>query len=502
MLSKEKGSALAEVMVSLLILQAILVAIVPSFMYSNEQTGKNRCKTIAYNLANEKMEYIKSLPYDSVGIGYDSNGDRQIGNPDGVLRSSENINREGYNFQVRLWVNWVDDPFDDVAPTDSDSRDYKQVKLIITELSGLLPKVITMYTNITRQSQEQIAEGGNIHVTVVKLDGTPIEDVDINIIDGPSSPKHDLTDASGQCLFPVLDPSVEDGDYVLTASKEGYVADSAQKTATVNLGQTTEVQFVMEQPGQLIVHLEDLLGNPIDKNSDLVLENTYGEELTYHESTGEFVINNLFPGTWDITANAASYETATALAEITSNGTTEITIQMTPRPSGNLHLNVFDQNTSLPVPYADVKITNLTNGEFVTSQTNSSGTLEIQLEATMHRIEISKENYNTKTADVEISQSGNTFVDALLEPVAQYGSVRVRVERNNGNPRNNIRVRITTNLINTLWELLTGSYAPGECLFTNVPPGNYYVQRYRNGWQAPRFITVVVGQERYVRYRY
>ncbi|TET53501.1 MAG: type II secretion system protein [Actinobacteria bacterium] len=68
MLKNKKGSGFVELMVALTILNIVLLALIPSFIFSTKSTLRNNVRTTAYNLGIRQLERVKSLDYDDVGL--------------------------------------------------------------------------------------------------------------------------------------------------------------------------------------------------------------------------------------------------------------------------------------------------------------------------------------------------------------------------------------------------------------------------------------------------
>ncbi len=363
---------------------------------------------------------------------------------------------------------------------------------------------VEMVTYVSRESEEKVVTGGNILVTAKDTDNNLLQNVRIDISTGPSGPIWDETDIDGEVLFSMLDPSVEEGDYTVAATRTGWICrpDTANQTITVIVNETRNLEFIMGQPGILIVHLLDPLGNLVGKNSRITLSSAESGTQEFSSHDGNFTVSDLFPGSYDLIAWAASYDSTPQpiSIEIQPMQTTEINVTLHPKPSGGLHINVFDAGSN-PIGPADVTITNDDTGDSIDTQTNDSGVLEIQLEEGYYTVNVGMEGYQSQIYDHQaINASQNTFLDVYLDQANQYGSILVRCERRrNGEPRVNVRIRVIGNGYDE--EKSTG-LGSGEALFDNLAPGSYSVYRWRWGWRNRRRVTVVAGQQEQVLYRW
>ena len=496
----QRGSGFIELMIALTVLSVTLLALIPSFMYASKATLRNNFRTNAYNLGIRQLERIKSLDYENVGI--------KNGNPSGVTDYRKIENRAGVSYTVKTVVIWMDDSADGFYPKDKDPRDYKKIKVTVSPPigSGLPTQVYT--TDITRQSQEQIASGGNIEVSVVDTAGGSLEDYKVKITDGPSGAQESFTDATGKYTFVMLDESVEEGDYNLTAEKEGYVLEPTliNQTTTVRAGETRMLRFLASEPGQVNVSLlDDDTGQPIQSETkiSLLYPSASPLESTTTQST---LMQDLFPGVYEVKAENDSYEMSSetdVLIEV--NKTTRITLRMKKKKQGNMHLTVLENGTNRPVSNANVLITGQDIPLTVRDITNVQGILEKQLGQQTFNLEVSKSSYQTSTTTFSITHTGNTFVRvALRKNSPTSGSIRVTVRNRNGNPRANVRIRAYGPTISRgrryLVTLVTDSN--GETLFDNLRPGRYYVYRWRWGWRRIGWPMINLGVEKTYDVRY
>jgi len=496
LIKNEYGFTFADMLVGLTILSLTLMSIVPIFVLSAKVVASSEAELSAVNLANKELEKARSLGYDDVGT--------TAGNPAGVLNPDFDQGFNGKTFHIKTRVNWQDGEYDGVYPNDFDPRDYKKVVITVSWTGGLpANQEVKVSTLISRESKEQVAVGGNIETIAKDVEGNLLEDVHIQITTGPSSPINDWTNSEGKAMFYLLDPSEEEGDYTVSASKDGWLVrpDDQNQTCTVILNQTRTIEFMMARPGNLEVNLRDPGGNLIEKNSRITLLSTELGRQEFTSKNGHFEISDLFPISYDITAWAASYQESTPISiKITTGETTQIDITLTPKPTGGIHLTVYDESTGNPVSNADVVFVNNETGDRTTGKTNNNGIYEDHFEAGDYEVEVSKNGYQTVTQTISIVASENKNLDVYLSGAPTYGSILVRAEHENGAPRNYVQVRVNGSGYNQVLE--TGSYADGEALFDNLRPGTYQVYRFDKGWKEQTTVTVTAGNRNRVLYRW
>jgi hypothetical protein len=89
--------------------------------------GNSRSLDRATFLANEKIEFIRGLPYDSVGFVTPDSTE-----PACVLPHSETTTVAGNQFTIEYSINWVDDARDGTGASDSNTKDYKRVIITVS----------------------------------------------------------------------------------------------------------------------------------------------------------------------------------------------------------------------------------------------------------------------------------------------------------------------------------------------------------------------------------
>lgn len=114
-LQKNRGFGLVETLVALGIFIVVSISIYSGFVQLLKVLDVLKTKNMASNLANQQIEIIRSLPFESL-----------------VVPVTQSIEREGKIFTVATNITNVDDDFDGLAsddPSDSSPIDYKMVEV-------------------------------------------------------------------------------------------------------------------------------------------------------------------------------------------------------------------------------------------------------------------------------------------------------------------------------------------------------------------------------------
>ena len=144
-----RGSGLLEVVVATALLVIVFVGFFGVLLLGTRLATDNKAHTGATALALERVEYIRSLDYNSVGtIG---------GTPAGSIAPSETITLNGVPYTRRTLIVYVDDPKDGTGGGDANgiSNDYKRAKVEVSWSGPNGTRSVSIVTNVTPPGIEQ-----------------------------------------------------------------------------------------------------------------------------------------------------------------------------------------------------------------------------------------------------------------------------------------------------------------------------------------------------------
>lgn len=279
--SGAEGFTLVEVVFGAVIM-AFMVAALGSLFLSNLQgvvLGKSRALGTA--LANEKMEHIRDLPYDSLAT--------QFGTiyPPGNLLDDETVTRNNFRFRVHTDITYVDDPYDGYVtcpcvsgpangkPKDLYPYDYKKVQITVYLVSSN-QKVATVTTDVAAKAAETSSNTGILSITVLNASGQPVPNATVTIVNPNPNPDVNITtttDNTGVVVIPKLPPDSANR-YQVTASLPGYSTDgtipdpggtqvAVKLNPNVIAQQITSLTLAIDQVSTLNIHAVDTNGDPI-----------------------------------------------------------------------------------------------------------------------------------------------------------------------------------------------------------------------------------------------
>jgi len=251
------GFTLIETLIGILILALAVLTIYSLFNMSLKVIWESKAKITATQLATQKIEMARNLNYENVGtVG---------GIPNGPIEQLEQTTRNNIEFAVRTQIVYIDDVFDDVAPTDTLNTDYKRIKVEVSWRYRFAHKPIIFMTDIMPIGLESSVGGGTLKILVYNASGQPVPQADVTIQNSDLEPNIDIstvTDDQGYVILPGSPESVE--NYEITVSKTGYSSEQTYEItaelpspekphASIFENQTTNISFSIDELSTMIV---------------------------------------------------------------------------------------------------------------------------------------------------------------------------------------------------------------------------------------------------------
>jgi len=154
------GFSLVDVIVGTALISIIFLGVFGLFRLGTKVVGQSRAKVTAVAVANDYMEKVRSLPYESVGV--------VGGFPEGLLESSTTTVINNLTYTITTRVDYIVDDTDGlVSPEDDCPNDYKKVEVTVSWAGGYGGE-LSLVSNFTPEtlSQECADEGGILSVSV------------------------------------------------------------------------------------------------------------------------------------------------------------------------------------------------------------------------------------------------------------------------------------------------------------------------------------------------
>lgn len=237
--ARRSGVTLAELMVALAVLTIGVLSSMGSFKYINKAITLSRTKTIAANLAQEKMGVLKNKSYHQLLVtthtntssGYPANFEYDMG-----YYPPQTITLWGYPEMTRVvnvdYVTLSGSVATRVSPSASDPG-MKRISVYVmwTDSNGDKRKVQldSYYENPNVATRNSGFRG------TVRSGGSPVGNALVQVMEAPRWSAY--TDASGNYSFQVVP-----GTYSLVCSTQMYYS-TASPTVSVLAGETKPVDF-------------------------------------------------------------------------------------------------------------------------------------------------------------------------------------------------------------------------------------------------------------------
>ncbi len=258
--TSERGLTLLDTVVGIGLMVVVFVGIASAFELSIQVVTNNKARAGAIALADQRMEYIRSLPYSSVGtVG---------GIPTGAIPQSEAVSLNGISYTRRTYIEYDDDPADGLGSSDTNhiTEDYKAVKVELLWTEKERPYDIILVTRVSPAAGlETNVPGGTLTIFSVNSLGAAVPGAAVTIENASSSPAVNIstfTDASGTAS--ILGAPAAAG-YQITVTSPGYstaqtYSTTAQNTSpnpgnlTVTNNHTTSATFAIDVLGTKTVN--------------------------------------------------------------------------------------------------------------------------------------------------------------------------------------------------------------------------------------------------------
>ncbi len=199
----------------------IFVGIFAAFQLSVDVVLNNKARAGAVALANERMEYIRSLTYSQVGtVG---------GIPAGIIPQLETIVLNGISYTRRTFIQYADDSGDGSGGSDTNSitADYKALRSDVYWTSRNGERHITVLSRVSPGGNgiETAVPGGTLTLNVINASSQPVSGAQIHIVNSATTPPSlaidftTFTNVNGVASFIGATTS---GAYQITVTKSGY----------------------------------------------------------------------------------------------------------------------------------------------------------------------------------------------------------------------------------------------------------------------------------------
>lgn len=261
-----KGFTLVEVVVASALLLLIFSGLMSGVQLMMELIGNSKAESGARSLAVSKMEFIRSLDYDTVGT--------IAGIPSGPIPQTSTTKLNGITYTERVLIQYLDREEDGFGESDQNgiTEDSKRIKIEYTWNVRGRDDSLVLISDIVPKGIESTSGGGTLFINVFDASVQPVVGASVHVYnDSVATDTIDVlvtTNASGIANFPGAPAR---GGYQVTVTKPGYSTDQTYSASSTNPNPTpphvavsegvvSSVYFSIDELSDLTI---EALGSPV-----------------------------------------------------------------------------------------------------------------------------------------------------------------------------------------------------------------------------------------------
>lgn len=373
------GFTLIELILDAFVITVVFGAVIGSFLVMLNATNSGKIRTMAGALANEQLEYLRNLPYDSLST---ENGTIL---PQGSIPDTQTVTRGGVSFVLNTTIIFVDDPFDGCAipngtnlwsctdgatstTNDVVPVDYKRLNVEALKV-GTPTVLVKLSSNAASKAAETISQTGMLLVKAIDAQGLPVAEAEVTVENAATHVAIiGLTNNQGYVFIANLPPDNQNG-YHIVVTKAGFSSDyttnrtsqnpnQVQPDVDINIQQVTIQTLKIGLLANLVVTVTNEIGTPLAGQN---ITATSSKITAFNPSTPKNIYNQTTNANGVATFPNIEWDSYTLSA-----ATNYYVVSVSPyQPVG------VEPNTTLPV---NLVITTNSNWPQVTTVNPASGT--------------------------------------------------------------------------------------------------------------------------------
>ncbi len=224
--NKTDGITFISTLIGISVMTILFVGLFSAFNAMLHFAQRNQMRSNAIMLANEHIEIIRAMPFDSIGtVG---------GLPSGQIPQNEDIVFDGHTYTRRTFIQYVDDPADGLGAADTLTADYKRIKVEMSYDYAGTNQSFSIVTTVAPKSQESLSGAGVLRINVTDALNNPIWLASVHVVNNTVATSVDITtftNASGTISFP---GAWAGGGYEVYVSKTGYSSAQTYTSSSTN----------------------------------------------------------------------------------------------------------------------------------------------------------------------------------------------------------------------------------------------------------------------------
>lgn len=203
-----------------------------AFQLAVYAVGNNKSRAGAIALANERLEFIRSLSYNSIGTSG--------GIPAGAIAQMETVELNDIDYTRRTFVSYEDDPGDGLGGADSNgiTVDYKAAKVSVSWETRQGTRSVTLVSRISPPGIESAIPGGTLSIQVTNDADQGVANAPVRIVNSTVSPAIDTTTYTNEAGLATVLGAPAGAGYEITATKAGYTTSQTYSANATNTNPT------------------------------------------------------------------------------------------------------------------------------------------------------------------------------------------------------------------------------------------------------------------------
>lgn len=446
---RDDGFTVTEALVASAILMIAVVAVLQVFSFASASTAMNSTRERATNLANQRLEQARNLPYDSVGVAG--------GDPIGSLPAEEIVD----DLTVLTDVSWARD-------ATSGRATYKHVEVTVAWDEPRHGQV-SVTSNVYGSSS--LVNTGDAVVDIIEADtGDGMHDIAVTLTPASAAARTVRTDDTGEAFFGFVPTGAVT---IGVVQPVGYIVDlSPLAGAEVTADTLTRLALFAQRPSSATVCVVTPSGGVVSGATVTLTDGASHSRTGTTGVDGRVRFGDLFKGTYSIAVSAANRLPGSGSITI-SHGGEDASCDISISDPAQLRVVVKDASGTA-IQGATVQVTNPSGGTS-TATTASSG--EAGFTVTVlgtYTVVVTKTGYLTGTGSANVAASGAS-IDVVLGTNTP-GSLRIvsYYQNNQSRLRGNVGVTVT-NAAGT-YSLSSSTNSSGVLIITGLVPGSYSVK--------------------------
>ena len=382
----QNGFTLVEVAISVFIMSLMVLSVGGLFVSNLNTVTLGKSRAIGLGLANQQMEYLRDLPYNSLATQHGTIY------PPGNIPDTQTQYSDGYKFTVATQIVYVHDPYDTngVYPFD-----YKEAEIKVS-MANTGQTVAELASTIAPKATQTPSNSGILSISVINASGQPVSGATVTITNPNPSPAVNITTTTnnqGIVVIPDL-PPYSNNSYQVTATSPGYSTDgtiappgggqtAVEPNPNILDQQITSITLAIDQLSTLSVHVQDTSGNLIsnlsvtttgDKKTKLNPTVYKYSTATSTDSSGNISLANMEWDSYSFAVPAGHYIVSVQPYEpvaLSPNATQSVTLVVSTSASWPIVASVSPSSAQTGTSSASIAITG--------SNLPSSATMQLQM---------------------------------------------------------------------------------------------------------------------------